>query len=187
MIVDQSAGLHKGVADGGADKLKTALFSAPWKGVGSRCGGGDLRQRGGMGNLWLIVDERPDKVGKRFAALFHGQEGAGVANNGLNFPTMANNSGVTGAGVQYRSHSWRQRGPDRTDERPGGNFPLFSTVIHDRPACWPSRQIISNSLRASLCATPTRYHGTEYKAGLAYPTATLHVSLPLAIKLTRSP
>ena len=31
------------------------------------------RQGGGMGDLWLILDERPDKVAKRFAALFHGQ------------------------------------------------------------------------------------------------------------------
>ena len=51
-------------------------------------------QRGGMGNLWLIVDERPDKVGKRFAALFHGQEGAGVADDGLDFSPMADNPGI---------------------------------------------------------------------------------------------
>lgn len=33
-------------------------------------------------------------------------------------------------------------------------LPFFNTVIHDKPACWPSRQIISNSWRPSFCATP---------------------------------
>ena len=40
-------------------------------------------------------------------------------------------------------------------------FTLFSTVIHDSPACWPSRQIISNSLRGFFQQRPTRYRGTQ--------------------------
>ena len=46
--------------------------------------------------LWLVspvlmIDKRPDKVGKRFAVLFHLQVRPRITNNCLNFPTMADN------------------------------------------------------------------------------------------------
>ena len=49
--------------------------------------------------LWLVspvlmIDKRPDKVGKRFAVLFHLQVRPRITNNCLNFPTMADNPGV---------------------------------------------------------------------------------------------
>ncbi|MNN50457.1 hypothetical protein D3C81_1650430 [compost metagenome] len=41
-----------------------------------------------------MINERPDKLAKRFAVLRHRQVGACVADNGLNFPSMTNNTGI---------------------------------------------------------------------------------------------
>ncbi len=54
--------------------------------IGGRRRGGDLRQRRGAGHLRLIVDEGPDKISERLAIFFHRQIGAGIADNGLDFP-----------------------------------------------------------------------------------------------------
>ncbi len=53
-------------------------------------------------------------------------------------------------------------------------FTFFGTVIHDNPACCPSRQIISNSFYCQFQARPIHYHGRQYKAGLTHPAATFH-------------
>lgn len=99
-------------------------FSAPLRGRRRPVVVGISAVVAAWGDLWLILDERPDKVAKRFAALFHGQEGAGVANNGLNFPRWRIIP-ASGAGARYLPHSWRRREPDRTDERPAIIFTLF--------------------------------------------------------------
>ncbi|CSG45549.1 Uncharacterised protein [Shigella sonnei] len=41
-----------------------------------------------------MIYKRPDKVGKRFAVLFHLQVRPRITNNCLNFPSMADNPGV---------------------------------------------------------------------------------------------
>ena len=57
MVIDQATGLHKGVADGGADKLKAPFFQRFRQCVRSRGGCRDLRQRGGGRHLGVIIDE----------------------------------------------------------------------------------------------------------------------------------
>lgn len=86
MVVDQPTGLHKGITDCRADKLKAAFFQCLRQRIGSRRRGGNFRQRRSAGHLWRIVDEGPDKISERLAIFFHRQIGAGVADNGWIFP-----------------------------------------------------------------------------------------------------
>ena len=62
MVVDQATGLHKGVADGGTDKLKAAFFQGFRECIRGRGGGRDFRKRGGLGDLRIVVHKRPDKL-----------------------------------------------------------------------------------------------------------------------------
>ncbi len=52
--------------------LKPRFFSAFDKASEAGGAGGDLRQAGGVTDLWLIIDKRPDEIGKVFAFGLHG-------------------------------------------------------------------------------------------------------------------
>ncbi len=66
---------------------------------------------------------------------------------------MANDAGILQESldivITHRRHAHRIE-----LVKSGGSSAVFNTVIHDKPACWPSRQIISNSWRPSLRHTP---------------------------------
>jgi hypothetical protein len=73
VVVDQPAGLHKGVADSGADKLKTRFFSA----FDSASEAGvvvGISASVAAGHLGVIIDEGPDKISERLAIFFHRQK-----------------------------------------------------------------------------------------------------------------
>ena len=111
MVVDQPTGLHKGITDCRADKLKAAFFQCFRQRIGGRRRGGNFRQRRSAGHLWRIVDEGPDKISERLAIFFHRQIGAGVADNGLDFSPMANDAGILQESldivITHRRHAHR--------------------------------------------------------------------------------
>src|SRR6267143_3262628 len=94
VIVDHARGLHEGVANGRADEAETALLQIFAEDVGF---GGLCREAfvGFPGVLFgLTADEAPNVSVKRAEFFLNFQEGAGVADGGVNFKAVANDSSV---------------------------------------------------------------------------------------------
>src|SRR6267378_798989 len=94
VIVDHARGLHEGVANGRADEAETALLQIFAEDVGF---GGLCREAfvGFPGVLFgLTADEAPNVSVKRAEFFLNFQEGAGVADGGVNFKEVANDSSV---------------------------------------------------------------------------------------------
>ncbi len=51
---------------------------------------------------------------------------------------------------------------------------FLRTVIHDNPACCPSRQTFRTVFYCQFQARPTHYHGRNIKRVLTHPAATFH-------------
>ena len=82
MIVNHSCRLHVGIAHGGADKLKTALFQISAQGVGLHACGTIVVQALEVMHDGLSVDETPDILVEATELFLHGEETLGVVNSG---------------------------------------------------------------------------------------------------------
>src|SRR5438445_12058006 len=94
MIVDHAGGLHERVANRRADKPESALLQIFAQGIGLRRLGGHLFVRLPRILPGASVHKSPDVGIKRSELFLYFEESAGVADGGVDFQAVADNSSV---------------------------------------------------------------------------------------------
>ena len=94
MIIDHAGGLHEGVDNGGAHKIKARFLQGLGHGFRFRGGDGDLGQCLPPILDRPAVDELPEKLRERDALIPQSEEPPGIADDGMNFQAIPDNARV---------------------------------------------------------------------------------------------
>src|SRR5947209_12924369 len=94
MVVYHADRLHKGIADRGANKIKTATLEIFTHGVGFRCSRWELTQ--GLPGIQprLAPDELPDIAIECGELFLHSQECLCIGDGGFNFEPVADDAAI---------------------------------------------------------------------------------------------
>ena len=94
VVIDHTDGLHEGVADGAADESKAAFFQVFAHGVGDLGGGWEADMSFPRVLDGLAANERPNVFVEGAEFFLDLQQGLCVADGGLDFQAIANDSGI---------------------------------------------------------------------------------------------